>query len=221
MNPITVKLCGLNTPETMEAALEAGTDMVGLVFHPKSPRFVDLPTAALLAEQARSRAMIVALVVNHDDTALARIMQAATPDLIQCHGIEDAARIAAIRYLTGRPVMKAVGVATVADLASVTALAPAADRLLLDAKPPEDAAYPGGHGKPFDWAILSALPPDLPFMLSGGLNPGNVANAIRSVRAMGLNLTGVDVSSGIESGPGIKDIVKIRDFVEAARAALA
>jgi phosphoribosylanthranilate isomerase len=219
MSSITIKLCGLSTPQTMEAALDAGADMVGLVFHPKSPRFVDMSAAARLADQARGRALVVALVVDHDDDALAAIVAAARPDLVQCHGGEDAARIAAIRARTGRPVMKAVGVASTSDLERVTALAPAADRILLDAKPPSDAAYPGGHGKPFDWAILSALPADLRFMLSGGLHPGNVADAIRQIRAMGLGLSGVDVSSGIESAPGYKDIAKIRDFVQAARAA--
>jgi phosphoribosylanthranilate isomerase len=219
MNPITIKLCGLSTPETMEAALDAGADMVGLVFHPKSPRFVSFADAKRLAAQVRGRATIVALVVDRDDDALHGIMAAAQPDLIQCHGTEDAARIAAIKVLTGRPVMKAVGVGSVTDLAGVIALGAAADRILLDAKPPKDASYPGGHGKPFDWSILSALPQGLPFMLSGGLTPDNVADAIRQIRAMGLSLTGVDVSSGIESAPGYKDIAKIRDFVQAARAA--
>jgi phosphoribosylanthranilate isomerase len=219
MNPITIKLCGLSTPETMEAALDAGADMVGLVFHPKSPRFMEMALAARLADQARERAKIVALVVDLDDKRLNEIAAAAQPDLIQCHGTEDRARIAAIRTMTGRPVMKAVGVGNVADLAHVTALSPFADHILLDAKPPKDASYPGGHGKPFDWAILSALPVDVPFMLSGGLTPDNVAEAIRRIRGMGLSLTGVDVSSGIESAPGIKDIGKIRDFVAAARAA--
>lgn len=219
MNSITIKLCGLRTPGTMEAALDAGADMVGLVFHPKSPRFVDEREASSLAALARGKATLVALVVDRDDEALRGIMAAASPDQIQCHGTEDAARIRAIASLTDRPVMKAVGVGCEADLEHVITLAPVADRVLLDAKPPKDAAYPGGHGKPFDWAILAALPPDLPFMLSGGLHPGNVAAAIRTVRAMGLNLTGVDVSSGIESAPGIKDIGMIRDFVQAARAA--
>jgi phosphoribosylanthranilate isomerase len=219
MSAITIKLCGLSTPETMEAALDAGADMVALNFHPKSPRFVDESKARELARQARGRATLVALVVDRCDDALTKIMMTTTPDLIQCHGVEDAARIAAIKSLTGRPVMKAVGVAEASDLRDVLALAPFADRILLDAKPPKHAAYPGGHGKPFDWAILSALPRDLPFMLSGGLHPGNVAEAIRTIRAMGLNLTGVDVSSGIEAKPGIKDIGKIRDFVQAARSA--
>lgn len=219
MNTITIKLCGLSTPQTMEAALVAGADMVALNFHPKSPRFVELEAAARLAASAHGRATLVALVVDRDDEMLLRIMTATAPGLIQCHGSEDANRLRAIKAVTGRPVMKAAGVAALPDLVQVKHFATVADRILLDAKPPKDASYPGGHGKPFDWNILSALPSDLPFMLSGGLNPGNVADAIRRIRGMGLNLTGVDVSSGIESAPGVKDIAKIRDFVQAARAA--
>lgn len=219
MKPITIKLCGLSTPETMDAAIRAGADLVALNFHPRSPRFVELDRAASLADQIRGRARLVALVVDLDDETLRAIMAAAAPDIIQCHGSEDAGRIAAIRALTDRPVMKAVGVGSATDLARVAEFSAVADRILLDAKPPKDAAYPGGHGKPFDWGILTALPPDLPFMLSGGLDPANVTDAIRRIRAMGLNLAGVDVSSGIESAPGYKDIAKIRDFVQAARAA--
>jgi phosphoribosylanthranilate isomerase len=115
--------------------------------------------------------------------------------------------------------MKAIGVAGVDDLREVVAMAPFADRILLDAKPPKDAAYPGGHGRTFDWSVLAGLGPEQPFMLSGGLNPDNVAEAIARIRGMGLALTGVDVSSGVESAPGLKDIAKIRDFIAAAREA--
>ncbi len=219
MKPITIKICGVRTTAAMAAALDAGADMVGLVFHPKSPRFISDDQAAGLAAQARGRALVVALVVDLDDTALLRITDQAMPDLIQCHGQEDAARLAAIRKLTGRPVMKAVGVASPDDLAAVAVMASAADHVLLDAKPPSGAAYPGGHGKPFDWSILSALQHDVPFILSGGLHAGNVTEAIRSLRAQGLSVNGVDVSSGVESGPGLKDIGKIRDFIAAARRA--
>ena len=173
--------------------------------------------AAALASQARGQALIVALVVNHDDAALSRIMDVAAPDMIQCHGNETPARVAEIRALTGRPVMRALGISGATDLLGVPEAAAAADMLLLDAKPPADAAYPGGHGQPFDWSILSGLDPAQPFMLSGGLNSGNVGEAITRIRAAGQRLTGVDVSSGIESAPGIKDIGKIRDFARAAR----
>jgi phosphoribosylanthranilate isomerase len=217
----TIKICGLSTPETLEAALEAGADMVGLVFHPKSPRFVSDEAAARLAAQARGKATLVALVVDRDDARLDALHAAVTPDLWQLHGREDATRIAAIRDRFGVPVMKAVGWSTgeAGERGEAAAIAASADRLLIDAKPPQDAAYPGGHGRPFDWATLAALPPSLPFMLSGGLHPGNVADAIRTVRALGCDLSGVDVSSGVESAPGVKDASKIRDFIAAARAA--
>ncbi len=221
MNPITIKICGLTTEATMAAALDAGADMVALNFHPKSPRFVALSAASRLAAQAREargRAQLVALVVDLDDEALRAITAATAPDLIQCHGQEDEARLAEIASLTGRPVMKAFGVAMPADLAGVAGFA-SAGRILLDAKAPKDATYPGGHGKPFDWSILADLPSDLPFMLSGGLNPDSVATAITTVRGLGRALTGVDVSSGVESAPGLKDIDKIRHFIRAAREA--
>ncbi len=219
MTPFTIKVCGFSTPETVAAAVEAGADMIGLVFHPKSPRFVTTEQAAALAEGARGRVAIVALVVDHDDAALADIAASVRPDLFQAHGKEDGPRIAAIRAAFARPVMKAFGVAEAADLSAAAAIAPFADRIVLDARPPKDAAYPGGHGRPFDWSVLAGLGPDQPFMLSGGLHPGNVAAAIGRIRGMGLALAGVDVSTGVESAPGLKDIAKIRDFIAAAREA--
>jgi phosphoribosylanthranilate isomerase len=203
------------------------------VFHPKSPRFVSDEAAARLADQARGRAQVVALVVDLDDARMDAIKTAVRPDLWQLHGREDEARIRAIRARHGLPVMKAIGWSglplqpgcAVAEYDDVMQFEHCVDRLLLDAKPPKDAAYPGGHGKPFDWATLSALAPVDPslggveFMLSGGLHPGNVAEAIRTVRELGCDLVGVDVSSGVESAPGVKDASKIRDFIAAARAA--
>lgn len=216
---LLVKICGLSTPESVECALEAGADMLGFVFHPKSPRYVSIETAAALVRQIDGRAKGVALVVDPEDGLLGRIMSAVSPDLWQLHGKEALERLRDIRSVFGLPVMKAVGVAEAADLAAVPAYARVADRILLDAKPPVDAAYPGGHGRPFDWSILSALPPTLPFMLSGGLSPENVGEAIRAIRGMGLNLAGVDVSSGVESAPGVKDLGRIRGFVAAVREA--
>jgi phosphoribosylanthranilate isomerase len=221
MSGFTIKICGLSTPETMAVSLDAGADMVGLVFHPKSPRFVTDEVAHRLAELARGRAMVVALVVDFDDGRLDRIASVARPDLWQLHGREDAARCRRIATLWGRPVMKAVGwsCADPGEITAFEAAAGAADRLLIDAKPPKGAAYPGGHGQPFDWATLRVLAGGPAFMLSGGLHPGNVANAIRTVRALGCDLAGVDVSSGVESSPGVKDPRLIRDFIAAARAA--
>jgi phosphoribosylanthranilate isomerase len=209
-----VKICGLSTPDTLDAALDAGADMVGLVFHPKSPRFVTPAKAAALADRARGRAQVVALVVDAEDTMLTDLVAGLRPDLFQLHGQETPARVAAIRALTGLPVMKAIGVATADDLTVVAGYAPVADHILLDARPPKDAAYPGGHGKPFDWSILDRLDPSIPYMLSGGLTPATVGEAIRR-----LHPWGVDVSSGVESAPGVKDVAAIRAFIAAARAA--
>ncbi len=201
----------------MRAAIAAGADMVGLVFHPRSPRYVTPEAARMLAELARGRATITTLLVDPDDALLDTVLRATEPDLLQLHGGETPERVAAIKRLTGRPVMKALGIAAAADLARIAHYRDVADRLLLDAKPPKDAAYPGGHGKPFDWSVLDAVDPTLPFMLSGGLTPANVAEAIRRVRQGGARLEGVDVSSGVESAPGIKDEAAIRAFIAAVR----
>jgi phosphoribosylanthranilate isomerase len=216
---LQIKICGLTTAETMAAALEAGADIVALNFFPKSPRFATPAVARALADQARGRATLAALLVDPDDAAVDAAMAAASPDLLQLHGSETPERCAAIAARTGRPVMKAFGVAGPEDLAVVPAYRPQGVRLLLDAKPPKDAAYPGGHGRAFDWTILQGLDPAMPFMLSGGLTPETVGAAIRTVRGFGLSLAGVDVSSGVESAPGVKDGAKIRAFVENARKA--
>ncbi|CAN7660982.1 phosphoribosylanthranilate isomerase [Bosea sp. LjRoot237] len=209
-----IKICGLSTPETLEAALAAGAGMIGLNFHPKSPRYVTPERAAELAAQARGRTEIVALIVDYAPQQAAELAEIVRPDWMQLHGKETPEQVAAIKAATGLPVMKALGIASAADLAEVALYHGAADRILLDAKPPKDAAYPGGHGRPFDWGLLAGLDPAFRFMLSGGLDPANVADAIRITRP-----AGVDVSSGVESAPGIKDVEKIADFVRAARSA--
>jgi len=214
---LQVKICGLSTPETLEAALQAKADVIGLVFHPKSPRFVSLEAARVLADQARGRAKIVALVVDADDGLLSAILSPVKPDLWQFHGAETFERIRDARAVFGLPVIKAVGVADAADLKRAQGFSSVADHILLDAKPPKGAAYPGGHGAPFDWALLTALPPRLPFMLSGGLTVDNVGGAIHALQKAGLSLTGVDVSSGVESAPGLKDEAKIAAFIAAAK----
>lgn len=219
MPNVLIKICGLSTPETLDAALEAGADLVGFVFHPKSPRYVTPAIATPLARRARGHAKIVALIVDPDQSMLDDIACDLAPDMIQLHGQESSARVAEIGRNTGLPILKAIGVSSAADLAHVPAYAAVCDHLLIDAKPPKNAAYPGGHGMPFDWSILAALDPKIPFLLSGGLTPENVGEAIRTVRGLGVNLVGVDVSSGVERAPGQKDIAKIRAFVAAARAA--
>lgn len=219
---LIVKICGLSTPETVEAARDAGADLLGFVFFPKSPRNIGLRDAAPLFDRSRagsSRARLVALVVNATQPLLRDIAGELKPDFFQCHGTETVQDIAHIANDPGTPVIKAIGVSTRDDLATVPAYAAAGATVLIDAKPPRDAAYPGGHGKPFDWRILSALDPGIPFMLSGGLDPQNVAEAIRIVRGLGVTLAGVDVSSGVESAPGIKDVARIRAFVAAVRQA--
>ena len=211
---LIIKICGLKTPETLEAAIAAGADWVGFVFFAKSPRNVLLDEAKVLGQIVGSRAKKVALSVDADDTALADIEKALTPDLHQLHGHETPEHVAAIRARFGRPVIKAVGIAEAADLEAARAYETAADWLLLDAKPPKNAALPGGNGLPFDWQLLAGLDLQKPFMVSGGLDPSNVGEAIAISHP-----AGVDVSSGVEAAPGIKDPAKIRAFIEAARRA--
>ena len=217
--PLLVKICGLSTGESVECAVQAGADMIGFVFHPKSPRYVTPRHARDIAKAARGRAEIVALNVDAEDAFLADIHAALKPDMWQMHGSEPMTRLVQVRERFNLPVMKAIGVAVPADLAAVSAYARVLERILLDAKPPGGAAYPGGHGQPFDWQILSALPPALPFVLSGGLTPENVGDAIRTLRDMRAGLMGVDVSSGVETAPGVKDLGKIRAFIAAVREA--
>lgn len=216
---LLIKICGLKTPESVACAVEAGADMLGFNFHPKSPRFVSPEIAGNLVRQVAARAQSLALIVDPEDGLLSTLRSAVLPDIWQLHGSETIERVRDIRAVLGLPVLKAIGIASAADLAAIPAYAAVSDHILLDAKPPKDAAYPGGHGKVFDWRVLSALPPGLPFMLSGGLTPENVADAIRTIRGMGLNLVGVDVSSGVESAPGVKDLGKIRAFIAAVRKA--
>ncbi len=211
---IDIKICGLSTIETLDVALDAGADMVGVVFFPRSPRNVDLATAATLADHARGRAKIVALTVDADDALLDAIVSQVRPDILQLHGKETPLRVAAIRARLDLPVMKAIGIASRADLAQIPAYAEVADMLLLDAKAPKDGPLPGGNGVPFDWNLLAGLDLAKPFMLSGGLDPDNVARALRLT-----HVPGVDVSSGVESAPGVKDPARIVAFIQAARTA--
>lgn len=211
--PLLVKICGIRTMRTVDVALEAGADMIGVVFFEKSPRHVSLATACALAGRTCGQAGVVALTVDPTDAFLADVMANLKPDLLQLHGAETPERVADIRSRFHVRVMKAIGVAEAADLAPVRDFAAVSDMILVDAKPPKTAeALPGGNGLTFDWRLVAGLDPGCPVMLSGGLHPGNVAEAIRLTR-----LSGVDVSSGVESSPGQKDPDKIRAFVAAAR----
>lgn len=209
---IRVKICGLTRPEDVVAVAEAGAAYAGFVFFPKSPRNVTVATARDLAVEVPVGVAKVALVVNADNELLDSITSTVPLDILQLHGSETPERVADIRARYGLPVMKAVGVADTEDVAALDVYSQIADQILVDAKPPKHADLPGGNGVSFDWRLISARRWSKPWMLAGGLTPDNVAEAIA--------LTGakqVDVSSGVESAPGIKDAGLIRDFINATR----
>jgi phosphoribosylanthranilate isomerase len=210
---LQVKICGLSTPETLDIALDAGADAVGFVFFPPSPRNLSFEQARALGTRVKGRARKVALTVDADDALFEKVIEALKPDMLQLHGHETPQRVAAIRESFGLPVMKVLPIENNADLASIAPYTKVADRLLFDARPPRDATRPGGLGRPFDWHLLENLKLPIPFMLSGGLHAANVAEALAITKA-----GGVDVSSGVESAPGVKDPDKIRAFIRAARA---
>jgi phosphoribosylanthranilate isomerase len=213
--PFLVKICGLRTPDGLDAALGAGADLVGFVFFPPSPRSLPVAAARALGEQVRGRAGKVALTVDADDAMVEAIIATLSPDMLQLHGRETPDRATALKKKFGVPVMKAIPVETKADLTVVASYANVADRLLFDGRAPREATRPGGLGQTFDWHLLENLEPGVPFMLSGGLNAGNIAQALKITRA-----PGVDVSSGVERAPGEKDADKIHAFVRAAREAV-
>jgi phosphoribosylanthranilate isomerase len=211
---LLVKICGLKTPEALDVALEAGADMVGFVFFAPSPRSVGFEAARALGARVRGRAQKVALSVDANNEQLAAMIEAIAPDMLQLHGKEPPERVAMVRGRFGLPVMKALPIAERTDLSPIRLYDKVADRLLFDARAPRGATRPGGLGKRFDWQLLENLKAVVPFMLSGGLDAGNVAEALRITRA-----SGVDVSSGVEREPGEKDPAKIRAFIAAVRAA--
>jgi phosphoribosylanthranilate isomerase len=212
-NP-TAKICGLTTPEAIDAALEGGASHLGFVLYPKSPRAILAEAAARLAQPARGRAKIVALLVDPDDALLAETMRALAPDMIQLHGAESPSRAAQARAITGVEIIKAIGVSDTSDVRGALIYDGAADHLMFDAKPPKDAERPGGHGAAFDWTLLEDVKLQRPWFLAGGLDPWNVAEALRRSRA-----PLVDVSSGVERGPGLKDPSLITAFLDAVRRA--
>jgi len=212
-DPLIIKICGIKTEAVLDAALAAGADMVGFVHFARSPRHLELDPIGELISLARGRAETCVLLVNPDNTLVAQVA-ALGPDWIQLHGPETPHRVAAIRETAGIAVLKACAIGGPDDVAAVAGFADCADRILLDAKPGAGATRPGGLGTSFDWRLLKALDPELGFMLSGGLTPDTVGAAIAATRPLG-----VDVSSGVETSPGVKDIGLVRAFIEQARAA--
>ena len=212
MSDIGVKICGLRDKQMVLSAAEAGAHYVGFVFFEKSPRHVSTELAASLAVEVPAGIAKVALVVNADDALLDSITSVVPLDILQLHGNESPERVAEIRRRYGLPVMKAIGIADASDLEKIAPYAQVSDQLLIDAKPPRDAVLPGGNGLAFDWQLLAGRRWPVPWMLAGGLTPDNVAKAIQ--------LTGakqVDVSTGVESAPGVKDADRIRRFIGAAQ----
>jgi phosphoribosylanthranilate isomerase len=212
----TAKICGLSTPEAVSAAVDGGASHIGFVFFDKSPRNIRPEPAARLAEPVRGRfsVKVVALMVDPSDADVAEIVRVLKPDLIQLHGKETPERAVAVRALAGAPVIKALGVRDSSDVAAALRYEDAADHLMFDAKPPEGADRPGGHGSSFDWTLLDGLRLQRPWFLAGGLDPWNVAEAMRLSRA-----PIADVSSGVERGPGVKDPHLITAFLDAVRRA--
>lgn len=212
---LEAKICGLSTPESVDVAVAEGAALVGFVFYPRSPRCVTLEQAAALARRVPERVRRTALTVDADDAFLRQLVGQVPLELLQLHGAETPARVAAIRALTGKPVMKVIHLAEAADLAAVEAYLPVADRLFFEAKPPASLAnaLPGGNAVAFDWTILAGRRFPRPWMLAGGLTPENLKEAVTTSGARS-----VDVSSGVESSRGVKDPDRIRAFLQAARA---
>lgn len=210
--PVDSKICGLTTPDAVDAALAGGARFLGFVVFPPSPRHIAPADAARLADRARGKADIVAVTVNADDALLADIRDTLKPDWIQLHGNESPARVRAAKAYAVRGVIKALPIREAEDLAAVEAFADAADMLLFDAKPPKDASRPGGWGEAFDWTLLKGAAISRPWLLSGGLTPANVRAAVSASGA-----GAVDVSSGVESAPGVKDNALIARFLEECR----
>lgn len=212
MPPVNVKICGLTTVEAVQDTVAAGADYIGLVFFPKSPRNLDFDTAQRLAQQVPSHVKTVALMVNPSDDFLRVLLEHVDIDILQLQGSESAERVREIKELSGKPVIKALGVSSQDDLATLESYKGLADQILLDAKAPKDADRPGGNGASFDWSLLTDTSIDVPWMLAGGLTIENVKEAITVSHARQ-----VDVSSAVESAPGVKDKEKVRAFIAAAK----
>ncbi|WP_136616472.1 MULTISPECIES: phosphoribosylanthranilate isomerase [Mesorhizobium] len=211
---LDIKICGLKTDGAMAAALAGGASHVGFIFFAKSPRYVDPAEAGRLREAARGKALAVAVTVDASDAFLDEIVAKMQPDMLQLHGAETPERVAEVKARYGLPVMKALPLSETADLERIKPFIGISDRFLFDAKPPKGSELPGGNGVAFDWRILVGLDGGVDYMLSGGLNAANIGDALRLA-----NPPGIDISSGVESAPGVKDPALIEQFFRAVRAA--
>jgi phosphoribosylanthranilate isomerase len=211
---LDIKICGLKTEEAVDHAVRLGATHIGFIFFEKSPRHIEPADAGRLADRVRGRARIVSVSVNADDDDLDELIAMIKPDILQLHGTESPDRVLTVKAMTGLPVMKALSVSSAEDLARIEPYDGLANRYLFDAKPPKGSELPGGNGVSFDWSLLTALDPSVDYMLSGGLTKDNVGEAIRIARPRGI-----DVSSGVESTPGVKDLAKMDEFFAAVRRA--
>lgn len=213
---ITLKICGLSTPDALVAARDGGATHLGFIFFPKSPRHVAVDDAAKLAA-GRGSAKAVAVTVNADDALLEEIIRTMGPDMLQLHGAETPERLVELRGRYGLPLIKALAVREQADIARLAEYRECADMLLLDAKPPQGADLPGGNGLAFDWSLIETLQSPVPVLLSGGIGPENVREALALVASPANAVIGLDLSSGVESAPGVKDTAKIEEFLSLCR----
>lgn len=211
---LDIKICGLKTDKALAAALAGGASHVGFIFFPKSPRYIEPAEAGHLRQVATGRAKAVAVTVDASDVFLDEIVEKMHPDMLQFHGSETPERVAEVKACYGLPVMKALSFSEPADLERTKPFIGIADRFLFDAKPPKGSELPGGNGLAFDWSILAGLDAGVDYMLSGGLNAANIGDALRLA-----NPPGIDISSGVESAPGVKDPALIEQFFRAVRAA--
>lgn len=210
---VTIKICGLSTDAALAAAIDGGADLAGFIFFEKSPRHIDLDTARALAKTAAGRIGKVAVTVNAEDDYLDAIVAALRPDFLQLHGDETPARLSALRARHGLPLFKAFSLTGPGDFDRVRTYEEVADGFLFDAKPPKDSALPGGNGVAFDWRLLAGYAPPPPYFLSGGLTAGNIGEALAVSGAVA-----VDISSGVETAPGVKDVAKIAAFIKTVKA---
>ena len=212
--PLDIKICGLKTADALAAALAGGASHVGFIFFAKSPRNLTPDEAGRLRQAIGGKAKAVAVTVDAEDALLDEIVEKMSPDMLQLHGHESPKRVAEVKARYGLPVLKAFSIREAADLDAIAPYVGVADRLLFDAKPPKGSELPGGNGVAFDWRLLTGLDPTVDYMLSGGLNAVNIGDALRFA-----NPPGIDISSGVERAPGVKDVALIENFFRAVRAA--